>query len=153
MNRFSILSLSLFIIGMVVLAGCTKESASNSGDKTGDESPSITQAPGNDTSTAAQSSGDDASSISQAARDTFQKQCSTCHGKEGDGKGPMAMALKPPARNWTDREWQKSTSDDDIRNAIVKGGQGVGKSAVMPAYNLPAEVVDELVSLIRSFRN
>jgi mono/diheme cytochrome c family protein len=149
MKTYPFLSFGLFVIGLVVVAGCSKGSASNSDDKTGDDASSISQ-PSGDASSISQPSSD-APSITQASREAFQKQCSTCHGEKGDGNGPMAMALKPPARNWTDRAWQESTSDDEIRDAIVKGGRGVGKSGMMPAYDLPAEVVDELVRLIRSF--
>jgi mono/diheme cytochrome c family protein len=88
------------------------------------------------------------------ARRVFQSICATCHGPGGKGDGQAAMALNPKPRNYTDKSWQASVTDDDIRKIILNGGGAVGKSPTMPAQpqlaNQP-EVVDELVKIIRGF--
>ncbi|MCG8423919.1 MAG: c-type cytochrome [Proteobacteria bacterium] len=88
------------------------------------------------------------------AKRLFKMQCAQCHGQSGRGDGMAAAALNPKPRNYTDKAWQKTVTDQEIRDIIVKGGAMVGKSPLMPAN--PAlekrpELVDALVALIRSF--
>ncbi len=84
----------------------------------------------------------------------YQERCASCHGDKGDGDGPGAFAIKPKPRNYTDVEWQKSVADDELAQAIVRGGAAIGKSYMMPAnrdLKSKADVVDGLVLIIRSF--
>jgi mono/diheme cytochrome c family protein len=88
------------------------------------------------------------------ARALFRSRCSVCHGDSGKGDGPAAAALVPKPRDYTQSDWQKATTDEQIRKVILLGGSGVGKSPVMPANaDLEAKpaVVDELVKLVRGF--
>lgn len=98
---------------------------------------------------AAAASGPDAQ-----AHAMFQNVCAPCHGMDGKGDGPVAASLNPKPRNYTDQAWQKSVTDDQIKQTIVLGGAGVGKSPMMPAQpqlkNQP-EVLDGLVKIIRGF--
>lgn len=88
------------------------------------------------------------------ARQLFDTTCAMCHGPQGRGDGPAAAALNPPPRNYSDKAWQASVVDDDLRKIILLGGVGVGKSPTMPGNPLlkdnPA-VVDALVEIIRGF--
>ena len=88
------------------------------------------------------------------AASIFKTRCSTCHGMEGKGNGPASITLNPKPRNYTDVAWQKSVTDDHIREIIVKGGAAVGKSALMPPNpdlaDKPA-VVEALMKKVRSF--
>jgi cytochrome c553 len=93
-----------------------------------------------------------------AAMDKAQKMfatvCATCHGMEGRGDGPAAASLNPKPRNYTDPKWQASVTDDQLRETILKGGQGTGKSAMMPGQPQlkdEPEVLDALVKVIRGF--
>jgi mono/diheme cytochrome c family protein len=84
----------------------------------------------------------------------FSSLCATCHGIDGTGNGPGAASLNPKPRNYTDPAWQASVTDDDIKNIIVKGGQAVGKSAMMPPspqLEGDAATLDGLVKIIRAF--
>jgi mono/diheme cytochrome c family protein len=95
-----------------------------------------------------------ARTIPQESRDVFADRCATCHGLGGKGNGPASQTLNPKPRDYTDAEWQKSTTDDKLREIIVKGGAALGKSEFMPANQDLAgkpEVVDGLVGIIRSF--
>jgi cytochrome c553 len=88
------------------------------------------------------------------ARQMFGTLCAACHGTDGTGNGPAAASLNPKPRNYTDAAWQASVTDDELRAIIVKGGQAVGKSAMMPGNPQLAdrpEVVDALVAMIRGF--
>jgi mono/diheme cytochrome c family protein len=84
----------------------------------------------------------------------FKTRCSTCHGIDGKGNGPAAITLNPKPRNYTDPAWQKSVTDDHIREIIVKGGAALGKSPNMlanPDLADKPEVVDALMRRVRSF--
>lgn len=88
------------------------------------------------------------------ARQLFASRCSVCHGNDGTGNGPGAAALTPKPRNYTDAEWQKTVTDEQIRNTILLGGPAMGKSPAMPANpDLKAKpaVLDALVKHVRSF--
>ena len=90
------------------------------------------------------------------AAKVFAQRCTVCHGNTGLGDGAGAAALNPKPRNYTDKAWQKSVTDDQLKAIIIKGGMGVGKSPTMiasPDLGKPdkAPVLDALVQLIRAF--
>lgn len=90
----------------------------------------------------------------KAAKEIFDTRCSACHGTDGKGDGPGAAALTPKPRNYTDRAWQKSVTDEQIKKAILLGGAAVGKSPIMPAspdLDSKPEVVEGLVQIVRQF--
>jgi len=94
--------------------------------------------------------------ISQGARATaaslFGDRCAVCHGRNGDGKGPVAANLNPKPVDFRDRKWQRSVTDEKIAKAIVYGGPAVGLSSSMSANpDLEAQpgVVAALVEHIR----
>jgi mono/diheme cytochrome c family protein len=94
------------------------------------------------------------SPAAQEAKEMFKTVCSVCHGVDGKGDGVAAANLNPKPRNYTDKAWQKSVTDDHIREIILKGGAAMGKSPLMPAQTQLAgkpEVVDELVKIVRAF--
>lgn len=72
----------------------------------------------------------------------YRARCAGCHGAHGDGHGE--------ARNLRDPAWQARTTDDDVHDAIRRGGAARGKSAVMPANPqlTPAEI-DAIVRWLR----
>jgi mono/diheme cytochrome c family protein len=91
---------------------------------------------------------------SDAAKNYFAQTCSLCHGLDGTGNGPMAAQLNPKPRNYTDENWQLSTTDDEIKAIIVGGGQAVGKSNSMPpnpGLKDNPELLNGLVKIIRGF--
>jgi mono/diheme cytochrome c family protein len=88
------------------------------------------------------------------AESVFKTRCSTCHGETGHGDGPASVALNPKPRNYTDGEWQKSVTDEQLKKTIVGGGIAVGKSPLMvPNPDLAGkdDVLDGLVKIIRAF--
>jgi cytochrome c553 len=95
--------------------------------------------------------------VSEAeAKKQFIGRCASCHGVEGKGDGPGSVTLNPKPRNYTDQEWQKSVTDEQIEKTIMYGGAAVGKSPVMPAspeLQSKPEVVAALVKVIRGFRS
>ncbi|MCL2778073.1 MAG: c-type cytochrome [Polyangiaceae bacterium] len=88
------------------------------------------------------------------AKQIFESRCVTCHGKSGHGDGVLAANLDPKPRNYTDKAWQKSVTDDQLKKTIVEGGAAVGKSAGMtpnPDLKDKPEVLEGLVQIIRGF--
>ncbi len=71
----------------------------------------------------------------------FKKHCMVCHGSDGKGNA----AYEPP--DFTDRKFQKSIRDADIREAIRNG------SAAMPPFQdkLSEAEVKALVGKVRAF--
>jgi mono/diheme cytochrome c family protein len=93
--------------------------------------------------------------VNEQAQLMFNSVCATCHGADGTGNGPVAETLQPKPRNYTDAAWQASVTDDELRMTILKGGQAVGKSPMMPGNPQLAdkpEVLDGLVQIIRNFK-
>jgi mono/diheme cytochrome c family protein len=88
------------------------------------------------------------------ADQVFSTRCATCHGYSGRGDGPGARALNPRPRNYTDPDWQKSVTDEQIKKTIVEGGPAVGKSSLMaPNADLADQpmVLEGLVKIVRDF--
>ena len=95
-----------------------------------------------------------AGAVGDKAQQMFMTVCATCHGADGSGNGPAAETLNPKPRNYTDAAWQASVTDEDLRKTILLGGQGVGKSPMMPGnpqLKDDAETLDGLVQIIRGF--
>ncbi|MEJ7601799.1 MAG: cytochrome c [Kofleriaceae bacterium] len=90
----------------------------------------------------------------QEAQQLFVSACSTCHGMDGKGGGPVSVSLNPKPRNYTDPTWQATVTDTQIKQIILEGGAAVGKSPSMMAFpslkDQPA-VLDALVRIVRGF--
>jgi mono/diheme cytochrome c family protein len=89
-----------------------------------------------------------------AAKEVFDSRCSACHGTSGRGDGPGSAALNPRPRNYTDKSWQASVTDEQIKKTILYGGAAVGKSPIMPGspdLDAKPEVLDGLVAIVRRY--
>jgi cytochrome c553 len=92
--------------------------------------------------------------INEKAQQMFTTLCATCHGVDGTGNGPAAESLSVKPRNYTDAAWQASVTDELLKQTIVLGGQGMGKSPLMPGnpqLKDDPETLDGLVRIIRGF--
>ena len=81
----------------------------------------------------------------RAARALWAVSCASCHGRGGRGDGPG----KPPGANvadLTNPAWQKSRTDEQIAEVIIKG------RGMMPAFaeQIGKAGVVALVKLVRS---
>ncbi|HLV66209.1 MAG TPA: cytochrome c [Polyangiaceae bacterium] len=139
------LVLGSMCLAAILVLGCSKKEAPSGEVSEGQTAvPSEAEAP----------PPEPAVNHAAAARTLFKSRCAVCHGENGTGDGPGAAALTPKPRNYTDQEWQKSVTDEDLAKTIVMGGAAVGKSPIMPASPDLAEkpeVVSELVKIIRKF--
>ncbi|HMJ15827.1 MAG TPA: c-type cytochrome [Polyangiaceae bacterium] len=125
---------------LTVLAACSKKE------------PAVEQTAPSTPGSAAAPSAAAPSGIAEAQR-MFKIRCSVCHGMTGKGDGPGAAALNPKPRDYTNPEWQKSVTDEQIKSTILKGGAAVGKSPTMPAspdLESRPELLEGLVQVVRS---
>ncbi len=84
----------------------------------------------------------------------YEMRCSSCHGKTGKGDGPGSAALNPKPRDYSDKAWQDSVTDEQITKTIIYGGAAVGKSPSMPGapdLEQKPKLVAALVKKVRSF--
>jgi len=117
------------------------------GKSGGSAAPSANPAP---TAPAEAPAGDPAA----VAKNIFETRCTPCHGPQGRGDGTASAALNPKPRNFHDKTWQGSVTDEHIQTIIQTGGAAVGKSPAMP--NNPdlvdkPEVVSALKDIVRTF--
>lgn len=82
----------------------------------------------------------------------YTSLCVSCHGQEGKGDGPAAVALTPKPRDFTDCEVVGAITDEGLFKVIKEGGIATGKGAAMPAWGevLGDEEINDLVAYIRS---
>ena len=81
----------------------------------------------------------------------YAERCRSCHGDAGRGDGPAGRSLEPLPRNFPDRTWQATTSDERIRLVIQSGGHAAGLSTSMaPHLDRSKEQLDALVVYIRA---
>ncbi|HEY6556873.1 MAG TPA: c-type cytochrome [Polyangiaceae bacterium] len=143
--RFVVVSSSLALALALAASGCSKK----------EPAPERTAAPSAPAAPAAPAEAPVAAGPNLGeAQKMFKTRCSVCHGMAGKGDGPGSAALNPKPRNYTDKVWQKSVTDEQIRNTILMGGAAVGKSPNMPAspdLQSKPQVLDGLVQVVRSF--
>jgi len=73
---------------------------------------------------------------------TYALHCVACHGIDGDGRGAFADGIFPPlVRDHTDGGYMNVRSDQELFDAVRKGGPAVERSRLMPAFG---ETFDEL---------
>jgi len=56
----------------------------------------------------------DDASILRLGRNAYTRHCRSCHGRVGQGDGPMANQLKTFAGDFTKPEWQAKYNDGEI---------------------------------------
>ncbi len=80
------------------------------------------------------------------ARTLYNTKCALCHGRDGKTNPALDSAK---VRNFTDPEWQKARTDDELRAAIENGREGT----LMRAYKgeLSPEEIAGLVKHVRAF--
>ncbi len=99
----------------------------------------------------------------EAGKAKFQLLCASCHGAEGKGDGPTGLALaaakQPAPRDFSVGDFKFDTDEDgnpgtdiDLRNVITKGALVYGGSAMMAPVRISDTDLDNMIALIRSFK-
>jgi cytochrome c oxidase cbb3-type subunit 3 len=79
------------------------------------------------------------------------KYCAECHG--ADGKADViVMHMDTPPKDQSDAVYMKTLPDAYLYLAVCKGGLGVGKNFIMPAWGdlLSDQDIKDLVAQIRA---
>lgn len=85
------------------------------------------------------------------AKETWDKNCAKCHGKEG--KGDTKMGQKLGIKDYTDAKVQEAMKDDAAFKAIKEGSKDKdGKTLMKPAEGLSDDDIKGLVKLVRGFK-
>ena len=76
----------------------------------------------------------------------FMQNCSTCHGKAGDGNGARSKFIRPKPRNFLSSESQRLMNRPALYRAIALGKQGT----VMPAWDkvLTAQQIADVAEFV-----
>jgi len=80
----------------------------------------------------------------------WRAKCASCHGADGNGK--TEQGEKMGVSDMTSAAWQKKTTDDAIKKAILDGKKAEGKTEGMDPYkdSLSAEQIDALAAHVRT---
>jgi mono/diheme cytochrome c family protein len=83
----------------------------------------------------------------------YDNYCAVCHGTSGEGDGFNSYNLYPRPRSFADSAYIAALSDATLRETIARGGRGINKSVLMPAYQatLTDDQILYLVRYIRTF--
>ncbi len=85
---------------------------------------------------------------------TFQTRCSTCHGPQGAGDGPVAASLpadqKP--RNLQVGPFKVWNSDEKFKELINKGGPAFGLNPLMAAQPMPDAELADLLEFVKTLK-
>jgi cytochrome c553 len=85
------------------------------------------------------------------AKETYEKDCAKCHGK--DGKGQTVMGKKQGAKDYTDAKVQEELKDEAAIKAIKEGYKNKeGKQVMKPSEDLSDEEIKGLVAYMRKFK-
>ena len=82
----------------------------------------------------------------------YAQYCSSCHGANGKGDGPISVGLIPTPRDHTDPAYMDTLSDEYLYTVIQKGGAAVGKSPLMAPWGgvVTEEDTKDLIAHLRT---
>jgi mono/diheme cytochrome c family protein len=82
----------------------------------------------------------------------YRANCAPCHGEAGKGDGVGARSLPVRPADHTNAAVMNSRTDAFLRDVIAKGGNAMGLSSFMPAWQgiFKDKEIEALVAYIRS---
>ncbi len=83
----------------------------------------------------------------------YSKYCSVCHGTEGKGDGFNAFNLDPRPKDFTEKQYMHSLTDEKLIETVSQGGRGVNKSPIMSSWGgrLTKLEIEYLVAYLHTF--
>lgn len=92
--------------------------------------------------------------LAAKGRRLYAYYCADCHGAQGRGDGDNARHLDPAPRDLTDHDepYMARLTNEQIVEAIGKGGRGIETTPLMPAFGftLSAEEIWALTAYVRT---
>ncbi len=88
----------------------------------------------------------------RAGKEAYEKLCAVCHGADGKGDGQALKGMPVRPKSFADASAMRGVSDQNLFDAIQKGGAGVKKSPMMPPFGdqIKDPQIWNLVAFIRS---
>jgi mono/diheme cytochrome c family protein len=82
----------------------------------------------------------------------YRENCAPCHGESGKGDGAGARSLPVRPADHTNPAVMNARTDAFLRDVIAKGGNALGLSSFMPAWQgiFKDDEIQDLVGYIRS---
>ncbi len=89
--------------------------------------------------------------VTEKTRDVYQWYCTQCHGVAGKGNGINAKLLTVPPRDHTKADYLETRTDQQLFDAIQRGGLAIGRAPCMPSWGntLDEDTIHSLVRYIR----
>lgn len=85
------------------------------------------------------------------AKELFEKNCASCHGK--DGKGQTKMGQKAGVKDYTDAKVQEAMKDDVAFKSVKAGLKDKDKELMKPfAEKLTDDEIKSLIAYMRTFK-
>jgi hypothetical protein len=81
----------------------------------------------------------------------FERHCSSCHGRDGDGKGATAKMLKLKMQDFRDCRTMERFTNDTLFSIIKSGAAPYGRSAAMPGWERTLSPM-EIQGMVRHVR-
>lgn len=153
-SRIAVLFVLAFAAAGVFAYGCASgPNDSNSGNPsptTGTNPAPQASANAGGSATPAPSGAAASTEVSLAVGNTvFKERCELCHGASGKGDGVGGQALNPKPRDFRDKAYMATLTDDQINNTILNGKPG---TAMPPWKGIVTESqARSLVLKVRSF--
>jgi len=98
--------------------------------------------------------GDRASEL-EVGRELYQLACTSCHGAEGQGDGPVGRTLRVPLRPLSAEAYVLDADGDgrpgtaaDLRLVLTNGAPAYGGSRLMPPWPQLEESPEDLAALL-----
>jgi mono/diheme cytochrome c family protein len=89
-----------------------------------------------------------------AGKEAYTHYCRACHGDKGDGRGPAALGLRPPPRDFTQGKFKFAAvesgslpNDEDFRRIVKKGLHGTA----MLEWDVPDGELANIIQYIKTF--
>ena len=91
--------------------------------------------------------------VERQGKACFDHYCAVCHGTSGQGDGFNSYNLNPRPHSFADTTYLAALSDATLAEVIARGGRGVNKSVLMPAYSqtLTPEQIEQVIGYLRTF--
>ncbi len=129
----SILGTALFVAGTASLVACEEEAFSKSMTLGGKKVSAETLNEG---------------------KEAYTHYCRACHGDKGNGRGPAALGLRPPPRDFSQGKFKFAAvesgslpNDDDFRRIVKKGLHGTA----MLSWDVPDQELTRIIQYIKTF--
>jgi cytochrome c6 len=83
-------------------------------------------------------------------KETWEKQCSKCHGP--DGKGDTKLGKKSEVKDMTTAEYQATLKEDKAFKSLKEGIKEGDKIRMKPAEGVSDDDIRALIAHVRSFK-